>query len=528
MTVAPERFPAVADPDAVPQPDVASGAPVAWDHPVTALRRVLAVAAGVAIAAYVVVALIRLRSPVELEWIEGGMVDQVRRVLDGEQLYHEPHLESVPYLYTPLFTWLGAAVSWFVGVGPEPLRAISLVSSLVAFWATARLVVAETADRWAGLVGAGILAASFVVCGAWFDVARVDSLMLALTLVGALRIRTASTDRDAVVGGLLLVLAVLAKQDAALPAVAVLVWLAVRDRRRGAVAGATFVGLLVAVSVALQVSSDGWFWFYVVEVPRSHELVPASMLGFFTDDLRPYTWLLAAGLIGMVAAHRRGGGAAAAGTGAAGTGDGVDLRYVAAFVASMVLCGWAGRIHSGGWDNVLMPAVAAMAVLGGLAAATARRVPSRSVAVACLALLLAQFWALRWSPQDHVPADRDERTAVAEVAALADLPQPVYLPAHPWLLALSGSEPTAQSAALADVLRGPRPEGRRLSAELDRAFREQRFAAVVVDSQRWMSYLPDSFEEHYRFERDLLPGGRVSESLTGFRTGPAEVWVPRD
>ena len=103
----------------------------------------------------------------------------------------------------------------------------------------------------------------------------------------------------------------------------------------------------------------------------------------------------------------------------------------------------------------------------------------------------------------------------------------MYLPAHPWLLTLSGSEPTAQSAALADVLRGPRPEGRRLSAELDRAVREQRFAAVVVDSQRWMSYLPDSFEEHYRYERDLLPGGRVSESLTGFRTGPAEVWVPR-
>ncbi len=523
MTVAPERLRA----DAAPQPDVAPAAPVASERPVTALRRVLAVVAGVAIAAYVVVALIRLRSPVELEWIEGGMVDQVRRVLDGEQLYHEPHLDSVPYLYTPLFTWLGAAVSWFVGVGPEPLRAVSLVSSLVAFWATARLVVAETADRWAGFVGAGILAASFVVCGAWFDVARVDSLMLALTLAGALRIRTASTDRDAVWGGLLLVLAVLAKQDAALPAVAVLVWLASRDRRRGTLAGATFVGLLVAAFVALQVSSDGWFWFYVVEVPRSHELVPASMLGFFTDDLRPYTWLLVAGALGMVAARRHGAGGSA-GAGAAGTGDGVDLRYVAAFVASMVLCGWAGRIHSGGWDNVLMPAVAAMAVLGGLAAATARHVPSRPVAVACLALLLAQFWVLRWNPQDHVPADRDERTALAEVEALRSLPQAVYLPAHPWLLTLSGSQPTAQSAALADVLRGPRPEGRRLSAELDRAVREHRFAAVVVDSQRWMSYLPDSFEDHYRYERDLLPGGRVSESLTGFRTGPAEVWVPRD
>jgi hypothetical protein len=150
------------------------------------------------------------------------------------------------------------------------------------------------------------------------------------------------------------------------------------------------------------------------------------------------------------------------------------------------------------------------------------------MAVACLALLVTQFWALRWNPRDHLPTDRDERTAVAAGAERARLPEPVYLPAHPWLLTAAGSEPTAQSAALADVLRGPRPEGRRLSDELDRAFRERRFGSVVVDSQRWMSYLPDSFEEHYRYDRDLLPDGRVAESLTGFRTAPSEVWVPRD
>ncbi|UDY37518.1 glycosyltransferase 87 family protein [Dermatobacter hominis] len=476
------------------------------------LRAGLAVAAAVAIGAYAVVAVVRLRSAVELEWIEGGMVDQVRRTLDGEPLYGPPTLTSIPYLYTPLFTLVGAALSWIVGVSPEPLRAVSIASSLVAFWATARLVVAETGDRWAGLVGAGVLAASYVICGAWFDVGRVDSLMLALTVAGALRIRTATTDAAAAAGGVLLVLAVLAKQDALLPAAAVLLWLVVADRRRAAVAaGTTAVGLLAA-GIALQLSSGGWAWFYLVDVPRSHEIVHGSLLGFFTSDLRPFAWTGVAAVVALLAARRRGT---------------VRWWFVASYVASMVMCGWLGRIHSGGWDNVLMPAVAAVALLAGLAAASARRLGPGVPATMCLVLLLVQFWAIRWAPWDQVPSADDERAAVATVAALRDLPGPVYLPAHPWWLSEAGGEPTAQSAALADVLRGPPGEGRALARELDRAFEEQRFAAVVVDSQRWMSYLPDSFEEHYRYERDLLPGGRVARSTTGFRTGPAEVWVPR-
>ena len=520
--------------DSVRLPDGA--APTAPSAPrerwATVLRASLGAVAAVAIGAYVVVALVRLRSPAELEWIEGGMVDQVRRALDGQPLYGPPTLQSVPFLYTPLFTLVGAGVSWAIGVGPEPLRAISIVSSLVAFWATARLVVVETRDRWAGLVAAGVLAASYVVCGAWFDVARVDSLMLALVVLGALRIRTATTDAAAVAGGALLVLAVLAKQDALLPAVAVQLWLVVVDRRRGAIAAGTTAVGLVATGLALQLSTAGWAWFYLVDVPRSHELVSGSVLGFFTGDLRPYLWTAAAGAVVMASVRygwgrdredrdlpgRRGGRPEPSTT--------VRWGFVAAYGASMVLCGWLGRIHSGGWDNVLMPAIAAIALLAGLVAASTRRL-APGLAAVCVALLLVQFWAIRWAPWDQVPSASDERAAVATVAALRELPGPVYLPAHPWWLVAAGREPGAQSAALADVLRGPSDERRRLTRELDRAFEEQRFASVVVDSQRWMSYLPPSFEEHYRYDRDLLPDGRVARSTTGFRTGPAEVWVPR-
>jgi hypothetical protein len=469
-----------------------------------------------AVGAYVLVAVARLRSGAELEWMEGGMVDEVARVLAGHSPYGPPSLSATPYLYTPLFTFVSAALAWVVGPGLEPLRAVSIASSLVAFWAVSRLVVEETRDRWAGLVAAGLLAASYVLCGAWFDVARVDSLMLALLLLGLLVARRADGRRAAAGAAVLMVLAVLAKQDALLPAVACVPWLVRRDRRIGAVYTATLVGGLAAAVAALQIWSQGWFLYYVLDVPAAHRLVPASYLGFLTHDLRALWWSAAMVLLAFVAARRIRGS------------TGVAWWFVGPVVAALVLTGWLGRVHSGGWDNVLIPAVAGVVILVGVALGVARRRTAPWVLAICALAVVGQFVALRWSPTDHLPDRRSERATAAAVDELRRLPGPVYLPGHPWLLTLAGRPSNAQSAALADVLRGPRGEARtRLRNELGAAIREQRFGSVVVDSVTGLSYLPKDFRHYYRFDHDLVPDGGRIRPVTGTRTGPSQVWVPR-
>lgn len=480
------------------------------------LHRLCGALAVLAIAAYLVVALLRLRNVGELEWMEGGMVREVQRVLGGSNLYGPPTLEATPYIYTPLFTWIGAAVSWVVGVGLEPLRAISIVSSLLAFWAAGRVVVAETGDRWAGLVTAGLLAAAYVVGGAWYDVGRVDSLMLALVLLGLLSARTATSTRAAVVAGTVMVLAVMTKQDALLPAIACFPWLLRRDRRLGlAYAGTLTVGLGVAVAV-LQVTSGGWFLYYVVQVPAAHPWIPGSYLGFFTSDLRPFAWSGALAVLALVGAHRRIGS------------TGVQWWFVGPVLASLVATGWFGRVHSGGWNNVLIPALAGIAMLTGIALAVVRARGAPMLTGLCVVLVVTQFIGLRWWPPDQVPGAASSRRTRAAVEVIRDLPGPVYLPGHPWLLALAGRPGNAQSAAMADVLRGPQgagPDG--LRSELESAVHSQRFASVVVDTRRRLSYLPADFTQFYRFERLLVPGRDRIEPITGIPTGPSEVWVPR-
>src|SRR5829696_279318 len=97
----------------------------------TLIARAGVVAAAVAfVLLYLTLALIRLRYPFELEWMEGAMVDQVQRVVEGRPMYVAPTLDFVPFLYPPVYFWASAAVAMVTGVGFVALRLVSLVASL--------------------------------------------------------------------------------------------------------------------------------------------------------------------------------------------------------------------------------------------------------------------------------------------------------------------------------------------------------------------------------------------------------------
>jgi hypothetical protein len=62
------------------------------------LRPILVLAALTATFVYVALAIVHLRYPFELEWMEGGMVDAVSRVVAGQKIYVKPSLEFAPYI----------------------------------------------------------------------------------------------------------------------------------------------------------------------------------------------------------------------------------------------------------------------------------------------------------------------------------------------------------------------------------------------------------------------------------------------
>src|SRR5512138_451567 len=93
-----------------------------------ALSLAIALVAFAPVVTFVHVALQRLGYPLELEWMGGGVIDHVRIVLSGQPLYRAPSVDFTPFIYTPLYYYLVAAVSQLVGTGLVAARVTSFAA----------------------------------------------------------------------------------------------------------------------------------------------------------------------------------------------------------------------------------------------------------------------------------------------------------------------------------------------------------------------------------------------------------------
>ena len=163
---------------------------------------------------YILIALSRMTYPYQLEWMEGGAVDHVRRILTGHQLYGKPSLSFTTFIYTPLYFYVSAIVTTFIGIGFAPLRCVSFASSLGCFIIIFLFVKRETRCIICSMLSVGFFAATFHMSGAWFDIARVDSLFLLLLLVSIYVFRGHTSDKTLCFAGILIGLSFLTKQTA--------------------------------------------------------------------------------------------------------------------------------------------------------------------------------------------------------------------------------------------------------------------------------------------------------------------------
>jgi Glycosyltransferase family 87 len=480
------------------------------DHLV--LRTILLVCGAVFLVMYVVIAVARWRYPYELEWMEGGVLTHVQRVLHGQSLYGASSVRFTPFIYTPLYYYASAAAAWVIGPSLSTLRLVSILGSLLALGAVYRLVAAETKARWPGVVGACLLAACFRVAGAWLDLARVDALFLGLLLAALVCVRGSESWRRALAAGALFGAAFLTKQEALLPALAVLPFL----WRRGPRIAASYLGSMTTVvavpTIVLQYVSNGWYLQYTLWLPMQHDLAGEKVLGFWTGDIARTVGLAAvvgvAALIGLLGESR---------------------RFYVPVVVALVLASYTARLHTGGYDNVLLPAYAGIAVAFGIGCHVLTHSPER---LRCLARLvfvaaIAQFALLAYNPLAQIPGSADVRAGDRFVADLRQLPGPVYLPGSGWLLERLGQSPTAHAGAVGDILRGhAQGSNLRFVRDLRHLVAEHKFGAIVVESPRQYSYLPRNIARYYCIA-GRIPRHDFPRPLTGTQVVPATVWMPR-
>jgi hypothetical protein len=146
------------------------------------LRALLALLSATLVLLFLITALKRLHYPSEYDWIEDGMLASVRHVAAGLPLYQAPTVYFTPYLYTPVYLYVAAALAKVVGLGYPALRLVSIVSTLGCFGVIYGLVFSEVRRHLAAFAAAGLFAACYAATGNAFDIGRVDMLYLFFVL----------------------------------------------------------------------------------------------------------------------------------------------------------------------------------------------------------------------------------------------------------------------------------------------------------------------------------------------------------
>lgn len=455
--------------------------------------------------ACVFVVVSRVTFPGQIEWMTGSVLDHVERVRQGLPLYTEPTASWIPYIYPPLFSWIGAAL----GGSAVACRLVSVMSAIVQAVLVGRIALRLSASRFWSVVAVGLFFACFPYCGWWYDLERSDTLCGAMMLAVCWLLLDPRSFAASVIAGAMTGLAFFAKQQAvfygagAFAALVVASRLEPRPRLRNVVGfglSAAFVlGGLLFLCVR---SSNGWFAYYIFNVPRAHGILWPLVGEIVQRDIAE-GFLLVAATFGFVAL--------AAQSALRRTVERATVVF-ASMLAAGFIAAFSSRLHVGGWINVLQPWTSfASIAIAVLAARMAEKYGLKAV-LASSAFVLGQVLLWRYDPRAFIPRPGMRSATERFHARIRDLETKGEV-----LLVSQGHvtrERHFQMSALADVVR---VEGHSPPDLVD-GLRDRRFVAVVDDArgprdQRLPLWPPVMLEDIDDLEAPLFASYFVAERL---------------
>jgi hypothetical protein len=381
------------------------------------------------ILAYAFVA--RMFYPIDLEWCEGGAMYEAHRMLHGLPLYTRANPSWAPLPYPPAHT----AVLALLGIVHLDFWVGRLIS--VAFfgwlcWAVFR-ELHQHLHRSSFGIAVGLLAVATIGCGypvvgQWYDLVRVDTMMLALVIVGLSRISEREPSiRNIVVAAICFTAAVYTKQTAAFFVAWACLFAFVREPLIGFKLSALTFGLCLVTLGVLQWTSDGGFWFWTVTGLQNHKIEDARI----TEGLRtvwefaPFCVLIP--IAALVLAQRK----LLSERGVLWTG--------ALFVA--VPASLLPYAKAGGYFNNLMPMVVLVGPVAAMLVAEVARRQGYLAGIARWTLLggLALFvFNHPLKAADYLPTAKDRQAANELNSLVASLPGGVVAPYLEFLPARNG------------------------------------------------------------------------------------------
>lgn len=415
----------------------------------------------------------RITYPFPLEWTEGAGLDMIRRIVHHQQIYVEPSKDFVSFLYTPVYYYLGAALSYLTGLNIVTLRLLSVLATSGCFVLIFDMVRRQTRDWFTGWIACGLFAALYAHSNGWFDLGRVDMLYVFFLLLAINLAERGYLIWSAIV----FIVAFQTKQSAATIAVFVLAsqW----NRPRRLIAALSTFGFGVFFTFwLLDRESHGWYRYYTVFLPAHHAWARRFLAEFWLHDLLSPLGVVFVFVLLALALF---------------VSQITEIRTKAIFWAfttiGITLSSLAARLHVGGAVNSTLPLYSWVCILFGLSMhvvllrtkeAPAQLVPLLSIVA--LAACGIQFGQLVYLPGRFVPTTRQREEAEQVLKRVSMLPGKIFVNHQVIDAGGAGIQEFAVDWEVWDVLRGDQGEaGQRLKTELIHSFQNHEFAGILSD-----------------------------------------------
>ena len=456
----------------------------------TLLKTFAALVAGYYIVLFLYIAISRLAFPIAIDWVEGAVLIQVDHLLAGGAMYAQPTAAYTALIYPPFYFYVAAAFARLLGVGFLPLRLTSLLSTCGCLIVIFYMVYRNTRSKLYAFIAAGFFAATYASVWSWFDFARVDMLFVFFCLLGLYFLSSAQTNPRAAVAALFFALAFFTKQSA-LFIVAPLAVLYFFYRRKQALAFVVIFAVLASLGLLLfNLSSAGWYNYYVFTLPANHKLATSfpSVISLIQVMLGPILVALVVSLLPLLFQRQE-------------PPPDTLYHFFLFAVAAVMLGTMVGALSPGSTHNAYIPAYATLAILLGISLQQLQQMLAglehppewgKALLIALLpALCLVQFWLLQYQPRDYVPTGQDWKRAAVLIKSLKGTPADFIAPMHAYL-ALYVDKPVLYDEAPLWELNGqvgkrPLPEWSSIADETRHIVQSQQaaFVYMTVPSHTW-------------------------------------------
>lgn len=411
------------------------------------LPKYLVVAAAVVFAAmYFFTALPRIAYPFDLDFEEDSVLMEAVRFAQGQAVYVPPNAVFNPHVYMPLYFWVSGLLVKLMGASLTPLRLLSFASILVTAGLIFYIARRETGQNWIAVACAGLFLGGYRINGFWYELARVDSLFIALMVSGlALGIYAKGDRARLVLSALVLALAFFTKQTGGFIGVGLGLYLLLIAGRRAFWFIIPFALFALVPLFTLNAATGGWFFYHIFFIGSADPIEAGRVVNFVLFEL---FGVMAALTLMAVAAGlwnvRESGWRVI-----------VSQPWLVAMVFAILISGL-GRARVGGNLNNRLPAYTllclAPAILYNVWGKLSELRPPFNLRVmpqtVLAAAILVQFALGIYNPLRYVPTAAMRASGENLISRIRAADGPVLVMMHPYYALLAGNEMSTQMATL--------------------------------------------------------------------------------